>query len=90
MEYEWDANKRQQNLSKHGYNFACADQVYERVDKLTMEIAMIGECRLMDLAPFGESQKIVVLIYTRRGNVVRIISMRPASRREREHYYGSL
>jgi len=45
-----------------------------------------SELRLMDLALAVIHGKLLALIYTERGNDVRVISFRPASREEREQY----
>ncbi|MEN8215305.1 MAG: hypothetical protein ABFS56_02795 [Pseudomonadota bacterium] len=36
MEYEWDENKRQSNLEKHGLDFVIAYKIYESLEKLTI------------------------------------------------------
>ena len=45
-----------------------------------------GERRLMDLAVAVIRGRLLALIYTERGDDVRVISFRPASREEREQY----
>lgn len=36
MEYEWDQNKRDINLSKHGLDFIISYKIYESDQKLTI------------------------------------------------------
>jgi uncharacterized DUF497 family protein len=84
--YEWDEAKRRSNLEKHGLDFRDAWLVYENPEKLTYISHRGEESRWMDLAMVLIHGRLLVLIYTMRGKKVRIISFRPASREERDHY----
>ncbi len=84
--FVWDEAKRQSNLKKHGLDFKDAHLVYENPDKCTYEASQRGERRLMDLATAVIHSRLLTLIYTERGDDVRLISFRPASREEREQY----
>ncbi len=84
--YVWDETKRKSNVEKHGLDFADAYLVYENPGKCTYDSSRLGEYRLMDIALAEVRGKVLTLIYTERGNDVRIISFRPASREEREQY----
>ncbi len=84
--FVWDEAKRKSNLVKHGLDFKDAHLVYENPDKCTYEAGYRDERRLMDLATAVVRGRLLTLIYTDRGNDVRIISFRPASREEREQY----
>ena len=84
--YEWDEAKRSSNLAKHGLDFRDAYLVYENPDKCTYDSSRQGERRLIDLALAVIHGKLLALIYTERGEDVRVISFRPASREEREQY----
>lgn len=74
--YEWDSDKRESNLEKHGFDFFHASLVHEHRDKVTFESNQNDEIRLMDIAPIDG--RLCVLIYTLRGQHVRIISFRKA------------
>ena len=82
----WDERKRQANIVKHGLDFADAHLVYENPEKLTFSSTRSGEPRNLDIAPVKIAGRPLVLIYTVRGEDVRVISYRVASRREREIY----
>lgn len=82
----WDEAKRESNLAKHGLDFKDAHLVYENPDKCTYEAGYKGEHRLMDLATVLVHGRVLTLIYTERGNDIRVISFRPGSREEREQY----
>lgn len=74
------------NLEKHGLDFNDAYLVYENPDKCTYEARDMDERRLMDLATAVVHGRLLTLIYTERGDDVRVISFRAASREEREQY----
>jgi uncharacterized DUF497 family protein len=84
--FVWDEAKRKSNLENHGLDFKDAHLVYENPDKCTYEASHKGERRLMDLAMAVVRRRLLTLIYTERGDDVRVISFRPASREEREQY----
>lgn len=84
--FVWDQAKRKSNLKKHGLDFKDAFLVYDNPDKCTYESSREGETRSMDIAMAVVKGKVLTLIYTERGNDVRLISFRPASREERKQY----
>lgn len=87
MQYEWDEDKREENLKRHGLDFIDAPLVYEHPMKLTVESRRTGEDRKMDIAPLHGDVLVLTLVYVERGPAVRIISFRRASRKERRYYY---
>lgn len=84
MEYIWDENKRTATLRKHGLDFIDAPLVYEHPDKLTVETVRNSEHRKIDIAKVR--RLILTLIYTERQGCIRLISFRPASKKERRYY----
>ena len=85
MEFEWDETKRASNLAKHGLDFADA----ERLDWMMLRIERdwrfdYGEERFIAVGHLDGLA--VAAAFTVRGAVVRIVSFRPASRRERARY----
>jgi len=85
--YEWDPGKRWQNLNKHGLAFEDACQVFEHPRRWeTLDRTAKAEVRVLVIAPLASLGAVCVLVCTRRGSAVRCISLRPASRREREAY----
>lgn len=87
MVYEWNENKRLKNLEKHGYDLADGQLVYESPDKITIESHRPHEHRWMDIAEVGGELVTLTLAYTLRGDAVRCISLRKASRKERSLYH---
>lgn len=82
----WDEAKRKSNLKKHGLDFRDAHLIYDIPDKCTYASNRPSERRWMDLAMAVLHGKLLTLIYTKRGDDVRVISLRPASREERKQY----
>jgi hypothetical protein len=82
----WDEAKRKSNLEKHGLDFKDAHLVYDNPGKCTYESSRKGERRLLDLAFAMVNGRLLALIYSPRGEDVRVISFRPASREERKQY----
>ena len=83
--FEWDQAKSEENLAKRGFDFAYASRIFDG-DVLEWEDTRrdYGETRI---AAIGEvDNEIYVVVYTMRGEVLRMISARPASRRERNAY----
>jgi uncharacterized protein len=88
MVYEWDENKRLQNFEKHGYDLADGQLVYESPGKITVASHRPHEQRWLDIAEVGGELVTLTLAYTLRGDAVRCISLRQASRKERSLYDG--
>lgn len=82
----WDEAKRKSNLEKHGLDFKDAHLVCDNPDKCTYESTRKDERRLLDLAFAMVNGRLLALIYSPRGEDVRVISFRPASREERKQY----
>ena len=87
MEFEWDRNKAAANLSKHGVSFDEAKTVFD--DPLYVDFYdpdhSYDEHRYIII---GQSQpgRLLIVSYTERGNVIRLIGARRTTRREREGY----
>jgi uncharacterized DUF497 family protein len=86
MLIEFDPAKNDANLDKHGIALADAGLVYFAPDKLTLVSPAESESRLMDIAWVTEADTVLVLVYVERGDTVRAISLRRASRQERRLY----
>lgn len=84
--FVWDEAKRLSNLAKHGLDFRDAGLVFDSPEKCTYSSPRPGEERQLDLALVRVHNRVLALIYTRRGADVRIISFRVASRVERKQY----
>ena len=89
MTFEWDEDKAQSNLAKHGVSFELASSVFEDVfsfDYLDLD-SDPGETRFIVI---GLTNGIVlVVVYTERADRIRIISARRATIHEENEYYRS-
>ena len=87
MKFEWDPRKTANNLRKHGISFKEAATVFGDPLSITFEDPdhSIDEHRFITI---GESRKrrVLIVAHTDRGGVIRIISARKATRRERQFY----
>jgi uncharacterized protein len=86
MEFEWDAAKEQANRKKHGIDFRTAAKVF--LDPYLIEFDdrdATGELRFNAIG-LVES-RVLVVTYTMRGDLVRIISARGAESHERRKYH---
>ena len=89
MVIEWDEAKRHSNLSKHGLDFADAELIFDH-DVWEVEDTRedYGEERII---AFGLLKgRVVILIYTLRANVVRVISLRKADSDEEQLYFENV
>lgn len=86
--YEWDAAKARRNLRKHGVDFADAVAVFEDECALTMRDPFsVDEERWISIG-LDSLGRVLVVVYTWRGDKLRVISARPATPRERKQYEG--
>src|SRR5207253_11089014 len=87
LDCEWDEGKAKTNLNKHGVSFEEASSVFAGPLALTIPDPLHSEeeDRFVTL---GEShrRRLLVVVSTDRGDKVRIISARVATRRERKDY----
>ena len=88
IEYQWDPLRPEANRRKHGVEFADAVAVFSDEAALTMPDDYPDEERYVTM---GEDilGRLLVVIYTWRGDSIRIISAREASARERQYYQGN-
>ena len=86
MGFEWDENKRQSNITKHGIDFADAVKIFDGFAVNRQDTrADYGELRFVATGLL-EGREISV-IHTPRGDNTRIISARRARLEERKIYY---
>jgi len=86
MEFEWDDNKYQQNIAKHGVRFEDAIRIFDGFTvNLIDEQFDYGEVREISIG-LVDSCVAVVVVHTDRNRKIRIISARPAVKSERKMY----
>ena len=84
--FEWDENKNRQNIKKHGFDFADAEEMFWGILLFSPEIREdYGESRWVGI---GTTRgRTAVVVFTERGpETIRIISLRKATRRESKQY----
>ena len=87
LSFQWDENKAKSNLAKHGVGFAEATTVFGDPQSLTIPDPEHSqtEDRFVIMGS-SHRQKLLVVVHTERGDSIRIISARRASRKERKSY----
>jgi uncharacterized DUF497 family protein len=87
MEFEWDEKKRLSNLKKHGLDFDFVEFVFDDINHITYEsIGSYTEKRFTTIGLFID-EIVTVVIHTGRNSIIRIISFRHASKKEKRFYY---
>ncbi len=83
--FEWDPRKASENLRRHGVDLADAAAVLEDDFALTIRDPDSTEERFVTMGsdPTGRT---LVVVYCWRGDRVRLISARKATRTERDRY----
>ena len=83
--YEWNGAKRKSNLSKHGVDFA-AVEFFLWEDALVIEDSRknYGERRFLAFGPMGA--RLHCMVFSVRGENIRVISIRKANSREVKRY----
>ncbi len=84
MKFEFNNRKSDGNREKHGIDFSGAQAVWLDPDRLEIPARTEDESRWMVIGKIGIRVWSVVMTY--RGETVRLISARPASRKEVELY----
>lgn len=86
MEYDWDENKRSENIHNHGIDFIGCEAVFEGY-KITVEDDRFPyyERRFITLGLM--EGRVVVVAHTETEDVIRIISIRKAKRHEQKTYF---
>ena len=88
FKFEWDANKFRENVRKHKVSFHEAMTVFSSPLLLTEndELHSQYEYRYKTTG-YSVKNRLLVVIHTDRGNVIRIISARKADKSEQENYH---
>ncbi len=90
MTFEWDDNKEQINIKKHGMDFETASRVFDDENRIEIydDLHSDYEDRYITIGMIDEITCIAMVVYTERGtDVIRIVSARKATPKERRKYY---
>jgi uncharacterized protein len=87
LAFEWDESKAKVNTRKHGVTFEEASTVFADPLSVTIYDPVHSEDEDRYIA-LGEShrRRLLVVVFTDRGDRIRLISARVATRRERKDY----
>jgi uncharacterized DUF497 family protein len=90
VKFEWDEDKNQENIRKHGFDFADAWEIFEAPMRTALDRREdYGEDRWNGVGLLGN--RIVVVVFTERGeDTIRIISLRKALKHERKKFEEAL
>lgn len=87
LSFEWDEKKRNINLKKHGIDFIDVIELFQDGNRIELETVRNGEIRYQAI---GMVNNVVLLIvYTHRNSLKRIIFAGRASTNERKTYFCS-
>lgn len=81
--FEWDVAKRAFNLAKHGLDFMDAGE-FDLAEAVHEEQDVGGERRTLSIGLLSE--RVCAMVWTWRGDRIRVISLRKANARETKRY----
>ena len=87
--FEWDENEEKINLAKHGIDFSTAARVFQDENRIEFYDDAHSEYEDMYIT-IGQINGVAIIamvVYTERGNVIRLISARKATNQESSMYY---
>ena len=85
IEFEWNINKAQSNIEKHGVTFEEAAEVF--FDPFYQEGDATSNDEQRDfIIGYSLAQRLLLVVYVERGERNRLISARPTTRTERQLY----
>lgn len=86
MGFEWGPAKARSNLTKHGISFSDVETAFYDQKAISLPDPGASAEERFILVGMDALGTIVVVIYTYRGNSIRIISARKATKSERKSY----
>ena len=89
MRFEWGEAKRQSNIRKHGIDFVGIEEVFQGQTVTILDERLdYGEERFITLGLLRD--RVVVIAHTETDEVVRIISVRKATKNEEISYFKAI
>jgi len=87
IEFEWDPAKAEEDSRKHGVTFEEAATVFaDMLARIFDHPEHSADESREIIAGYSERQRLLLVSFTERAPKVRIISARPATRRERQRH----
>lgn len=89
LKFEWDDEKERKNIRNHKIDFSTAALVFDDVNRIEKydKKHSIDEDRYITIGQVNGYTFILMVVYTERGEAIRIISARLADNKEKEMYY---
>ena len=86
MRFEWDEAKRRLNIIRHGFDFVAVEKVLAGATITFLDDRFdYGEMRLLTFGLLND--KVVAITHTETDEVIRVISVRKASKNEEKTYF---
>ncbi|MTJ08227.1 MULTISPECIES: BrnT family toxin [unclassified Anabaena] len=89
LQFEWDENKRLNNIRKHGIDFVDAVIIFEN-DNVIIEDDRFNYNEQRFIALGLLQGWVIVIVYTEREDIIRIISARKATKYEQRTYFEQI
>ena len=91
MQFDWDDEKEKSNIEKHGIDFSTAALVFGDINRIEKydELHSVNEDRYITIGRISEVAVVVIVVYTEREALIRIISARLATKHEEAAYYNA-
>lgn len=89
MRFEWDDEKERKNIRYHNIDFETAAHVFNDPNRIEYydEKHSVYEDRFITIGEINGVAYVVMVVYTERNDVIRLISARKATNTERSRYY---
>lgn len=89
MNFEWDDDKSQSNIAKHGFDFVGIEAVFDGGTVTILDDRFdYGEERFVTFGLFDG--RVVAVAHTETDAIIRIISVRKATENEEINYFGEI
>ena len=87
LTFEWDPKKAGSNIEKHGVSFGEASTVFRDPLSLTIDdpLHSTGEMRMVQIG-ISHKNRLLIVVHTEKGDNIRLISARKATKKERNNY----
>jgi len=85
--FKWDSSKAKRNLRIHGVSFDEASSAFKDTLSLTIDDPLHSADEVRQILIGNSHQnRLLVIVHTERGDKIRIISARKATKQERNQY----
>ena len=85
VQYEFDPTRDKSNLDKHGLSLAEADGFEWQAAEVREDVRQLYAEQRFEATGYI-AERLFVMVFCRRGDAVRIISLRKANKREEKQY----